>query len=59
MKTTPLWAGLKDTNDMRIDTSKAQRLWTQTQARPKQMVSEDSHQYQKSRKNHKGIKVTL
>jgi hypothetical protein len=23
------------------------------------MVSEDSHQYQKSRKNHKGIKVTL
>jgi len=52
------WIGVTNKNDMPMDASKGHQLRTQTQARPKQSVSEDSYKYQKSRKNHKGIKVT-
>ena len=53
------WVGVTNKSDMRMDSSRPHRPWTQTQAHPKQTVSEDSYQCYDSTKKHKGIKVTL
>ena len=58
MQISTLWAGLTDTNDMRIDNSRPHRLWTHAHSRSKQTASKDAYHYVESRKKHKRIKVT-
>jgi len=59
IQTSTLWAGLTDTNDVPMDTSKPQRLWTHAQSHSKQMTSEHWYWYYESRKNHATIKMTF
>jgi hypothetical protein len=42
IQSTTFWIGVTNKDDMRMVNSKARRLWTETQARPRQKGSEDS-----------------
>jgi hypothetical protein len=59
MRNTALWPSLADTNDMRIANSRPHHLRTSAQFGFEQTRSEVSYQCYESRKNNKGIKMTL